>query len=255
MAGDSIEYDILTSHPVGGYPADMPMPFGAWRLYSGLDITGITTPNVAALSTDLMVLNWADNAATSVKAAYSFEMPLDYCPNPVYPGRAATGVTATPYAIDTAAKNQDFLKLYGIFRRSRAAADATGTANTLTPIANVYWFTPTTDIAIRSLTTGAVGEQASATTGLGNGSAYLPFISASNEDATTNLTGFAPMVMDIGARLRAEGKRILPGDVVRIVLGVNVAYADAQMQMMTTRLRYWRNACFNDVRQRGINLA
>lgn len=254
MAGDNLEYDTLTSHPGIGFPADMPMPFGAWRLFSGLDITGITTPNLAALSTDLMLLNWADNAADTVRVAYSFEMPLDYCPNPVYPGRAATGVTATPYAIDTAAKNQDFLKFYAIARRSRGAADATGTANTLTPVAQVHWFTPGTDIVIRSLTTGAVGEQASAATGLGNGSAYLPFISASNEDATTNLTGFAPMVMDIGARLRAEGKRILPGDVVRIVLGVNAQYADAQMQVIATRLRYWRNACFNDVRQRGINI-
>ncbi len=244
MAADSIEYDILTSHAGIGYPADMPMPFGAWRLFSGLDITGATTPNVAAVSTDLMLLNWADNAATTVRAAYSFEMPLDYCPNPNFPGRAAA-------TADTAAVGSDFLKFYGTFRRTRAAAD---TDTTLTPVAQVHWFTPGTDIVIRSLTTGAVGEQASATTGLTTGNAYLPTLAASNEDATTNLTGFCPMVMDIGKRLRAEGKRILPGDVVRIVLGVNVAYANATMQMMTTRLRYWRNACFNDVRQRGINI-
>ncbi len=241
MAGDSIEFDTLTSHAGIGFPGDIQFPLSNFQLATGLILTGATTPAAVNLLTNEHVIQWAANAAVTVLAAIKFTMPFDYAYKPNYPGRA----TAT---VDTAAAGDDFLKFYGVFRRQRAAADS---ATDFTPRATVFWWTPGTDTTIRSLTTNAVAEQASTTTGLASGTAYLPTITADN---TADLTGFYPMVMDIGKRLRAEGKRIFPGDQVRILVGPDAVNANAIMQMSAAWLRYRKNACFNDMRMRGINL-
>lgn len=249
MAGDNLEYEILTSHAGMGFPKDLILPLNSFTEDTGLALTAATTPRGAVLATTAVpVIQWAANAAVTVQAAVSFIMPFDYNYNPDYPGRAEA-------TANTAAINSDFLKFYGIFRRQRAAADAaTGTpATEFRPRATVVWWTPGSETALQSLTTNPAGVQASTTTGLSLGSTYalLPAITADNTD---DLVGFCPMVMDIGERLRAEGKRILPGDQVQILVGPEAVNANAIMQMTSAWVRYKANACFNDVRMRGINI-
>jgi len=250
MAADSMDFDILTSTAGIGFPKDLILPHSTYvEDTTGLSLTAATTPRCAILgTTGIPVVQWAANAAVTVQASRQFIMPLDYAPNPVFPGRAAA-------TVDTAATNSDFLKFYGIFRRQRAAADAaTGTpATEFRPRCTVIWWTPGTSTANNTLTTNPAGVQASTTTGLSLGSSYalLPAITADN---TGDLTGFCLMVMDIGERLRAEGKRILPGDFVQLLIGPEAVNANATMQMADSWLRYRANSCFNDMRMRGINL-
>lgn len=210
----NLEAAIEQSEPMDGYRCDLPIPQGAWL--NGADdtiLTGITTPARALLTVTVAgtgLVQWAANAAATVIAAAQIVMPGEYNDVAKNPGDRLA----------------DDLVLRAVMRRQRNAADAAAWSARLT----VRWFRPGTDTsAYRTLTT--------------NPTAVVPTISADN---TASLTGFSTLTFDIGARLRAEGVKILAGDVVRLLLGPDSQNANAALQLAGATLRYRRNAALRD---------
>jgi hypothetical protein len=66
-------------------------------------------------------------------------------------------------------------------------------------------------------------------------------IAATAADNTGLLTGFNWVEFDIGARLRAEGKQILAGDVVTLLVGPDAQNANAILQLAGAQVRLRRN--------------
>jgi hypothetical protein len=213
----ALERTIDQSISDHGFRADIPLPMGAWRLGSGLVLTAATAPEIIALDTNMQALKWDHgDAATDVIAA-EFTMPGDYNPTPDFPARpAATADTSSR----TWSEVNDDLKLFCLARKK----DADDAENAdLAVQCQVYWFTPGTDTALKSLTTPA--------------SVTLPAAVAG-----TTLAGLNQITLDIGDRLRAEGKRILPGDVVKLVVGPNEApgTTDLDLELIPQNIRYRR---------------
>lgn len=225
ISAATLEQNIHLSNPDTGYHDQFVIPLGAWRNKDATALTGASTPAATNLLTNEEIISWAANAAVTVQAAVKFSMPDNYAFLVGNPGRAAA-------TVDTAAILDDDIKLICNMRRQRAAADTGAWAARAT----VFWYTPGTTAA--SLTTFTT-----------NPTAAVPTIAADN---TAALTGFARLTFDIGARLRAEGRRILPGDEVRVLIGPDAANANAALQMTSSLVQYRRHMGLRDLRLRGI---
>lgn len=214
----NIEDIVNHSEPTDGIRTDVlaTLPSGCWR--NGADgtvLTGASTPAVALLTASSVagaeLVQWAANAANTVIASAQFVMPGEYTPM----GRIEGGDRLT-----------DDLVFRAVMRRQRNAADAAAWAARCT----VRWFTPGSDTtAYQTLTT--------------NPTASIPAIAADN---TGSLVGFSTLTFDIGARLRAEGKRIRAGDVVRLIIGPDAANANAVLQFAGGVVRGRRHLALAD---------
>jgi hypothetical protein len=225
MSPHTLESAILNSTPDVGYPDVTPFPIRDWvKDTDSTVLTNASTPAAALITADHDVLQWALSAAVTVQATLQFDMPDTYaylCSNP---GRAAS-------TVDTSATLDDQLFLQCAVRRAIAGTDVVAWAARLM----VSWFTPGTSTSPTVLTTGAT--------------VVVPTVDGDN---TANVSGFSRVSFDIGARLRAEGKRILPGDVVRLFLGPDAVNANSVLQIASTSLRFRRHASIRDLTVRGI---
>jgi hypothetical protein len=227
MSPHTIESAILNSTPDVGYPDVIPFDLRSWvKDTDSTVLTGASTPAAVLISTpDIEAIQWATSAAVTVQATLQFQMPDTYaylCGNP---GRAAS-------TIDTTAVLDDQLVLQCSVRRQIAGADAAAWNARLM----VSWFTPGVSTTVPTvLTTGAT--------------VAVPTVAADN---TATVVGWTKANFDIGARLRAEGKRILPGDVVRLYLGPDSVNASSVLQICGTSLRFRRHASIRDLTSRGI---
>lgn len=238
ISGDGIEQAVLTSTPGLGFPKDYHFPVGVWKKDDATVLTGASAPASVAFLTSDEVIQWAANAAVTIRAAVKFTMPFDYAVRPTFPGRGDAQV-------DTNAQGDDNLVFMGYFRRQRAAADS---ATDFTPRCTVIWWTPGVSTALNTLTTNPAGVQVDSNHKLST-TAYVPTIAASN---AADLVGWGLMACDIGARLRAEGKRIQPGDEVRLIVGPDAVNANAALQMGGSWLRYRSHMHFRNMAQRRI---
>lgn len=220
-----LEYQMTVAPPGQGVPFRQVFHEGAWLNKDGTVLTGASTPaRVQLLSGGRSVMQWAANAAATVQAAFDTSIDSNYAVT-----RGSTPRIAS--VADTTALSDDPLKFKAIIRRQRNAADSAAWSARAT----ILWGRLGTDTAWNTLST--------------NPTASIAAIAADN---TADLTGFGVLTFDIGARLRAEGKRIYPGDAIRILLGPDAANANSVMQVAQSWLEYPRHNCFQSMSDRGI---
>lgn len=234
----ALEQDIHFSTPDCGYHDQIAIPLREWVLAAdGTVLTGATAPPLL-VEANAVTINWA--LSSTVKLAWQFEMPDNYAVVSSFPGRAAT-------AVDTAAVLDDDIKVFVTARRRHTANSLEADANNSKILeVDVKWFTPPGNGA-------AVTTNNSLTT-----PARITLPDKTLPAATTNVgnnNNYSTLTFDIGARLRAEGKRILPGDIVTLSLGPSTnGSAATTIQVAATQLQYRRHIGLRDLRQRGILL-
>lgn len=236
----ALEQDIHFSTPDCGYHDTIDIATREWVLDSdGLSLTGATATTVVveAIPTtgNMITVNWPASITSTGRIAWQTTMPLNYAVVTSYPGRAAT-------AVDTAAVLDDDIKLLVTARRRHTAA-LLQASNSKILDCSVSWFTPPGNAAA---TTANNGLTAAA-------SITLPDKTAAATNVGTN-DNYSVLTFDIGARLRAEGKRILPGDTVKFSLVPSANSATGSIQMASCILCYRRHIGLRDLRQRGILL-
>lgn len=185
----------LTAQP---WRQSLVLPLGSWRDKSGLTLTATTEPDLIAMATSSEGMKWDHGGAATDYAACTFTMPFEFEP--------------------AAVPNYD-MKLVVVARKLDAAADENAD---LALQATLGWFTPgvvsnprqTSVTATAPTLTTAAGSIQTLTT-----PAKALMATAVIAAANTAATGFARYELDLGARLRAESKALLAGDIVTIKLG------------------------------------
>lgn len=191
---------------VNGFRGCLPLMVDSAGVGTG-PLTASTAPEKIAWATDLDAIKWDHGDTSTNVVKWSFRMPYDY----------------DPLAEDKSGNKDDiFIK---VFARK---LDTDDTENSDLKIqAQVTWITAGTDTSNSQLTTPA-----SATLAAANNS--------------TAPAGMAEYTLNIGARLRAENKRIDAGDIVTIAIGPNeqVGTTDLDLEMLAPVLVYRRHAAF-----------
>lgn len=236
MPGDgsplNIEQAMQTSEPDHGYAEDLLLPLGSWRDKSGLTLTASTEPDVSAVNGQLG-LKWDHGGAASDFALCDFTMPLQF------------------------AENQDRLKLVVAARKLDAAADENAD---LMIQAQVLWSSPgkvnkpSETNAAAAVPTQSVAPSPLETLNTLTTPAKALLAAAVINSGDPGNEGIFEYELDIGARLRAEGKRINAGDRVEIRFGPNETVGSADMDLETSIpiLRIVRHASLLDRTARRV---
>lgn len=208
----NIERVLDESIKGNGLRGDIPLLNGAART-GILNLTGATTPAVVAIDTTDDVIRWLFGDTAATVAAWSFWMPDDYA----RAAKSRQGVT-------------DDIVVKAVARKVDSSTDENAD---LALQCQVSWYTPGTDTTVKTLTTPAKATLAASTTGSG-------------------VTGFAKYTLDIGERLRAESKTILPGDKVRLILGPDdtVGTTNMTMDVSAVKVTYRKHAALATVADR-----
>jgi len=196
----------LTADP---FRVTIPLTLGSWRDKSGLTGTASTEPDIVSMA-GVYGMKWDNGGTTTDHATATFTMPFEFSPQ------------AVP---------QQDIKLSVVARKLDAASDEN--AN-LALQASLSWFTPgevdnprqndTTATAPVEVT--AAGTATSLTT-----PAAVLLAAATVASVNTAAGGFHRYELDLGARLRAEGKAIKAGDIVHITLAPNETVGSSDMDL------------------------
>ncbi len=215
----------LTANP---FRNDLPIPLGAWRDKSGLTLTATTEPDLIQMANGPFGMKWDHGGTTTDFASLDFPMPFTF-------------------AEDNGVPKFDF-KLMCSARKLDAAADENAD---LCLQAQIVWFTPDAlDNPVGQVATSVVPKLGGVSTTLKTLTtpALALMATATIAAANTATTGFARYSLDIGARLRAEGKSIYAGDIVQIRLSPNeaVGTTDMDLEVLSPRVVLRRTLGFAD---------
>lgn len=179
----------------GGFPEDVMITLGQLRDSTGYTaLSNSTTPEIAAMNTNFDVIKWDHGDTSAHTVEFEFQMSRAF------------------------AELQDFLQVRVPIRK----VDTVDENADLCLQAQIFAFEPGTlsDPSVQ-LSTGtvpvAVAGETTAITLTTVAKSLLPACNASSSNST--LVGWVTVVLDIGERLRAEGKRIKAGAIVKIVIG------------------------------------
>lgn len=203
--------DPLTLDP---WREDQFVPLGAWRDKSGLTLTATTEPDLIVMGTSFYGMKWDHGGTTTDIARLNFIMPMHFA--------EAEGLP------------QYDIKLICVARKLDPSATGSDENTNLCLESQLNWFSPailndqrgrlvtdtaptisTAATASKSLTTPARALLATAT------------LAADN----TGVAGFARYELDLGARIRAEGKALYAGDVCSLALYPHEAVGGTDMDL------------------------
>lgn len=220
-SGFDIERNLAGAVRSYGYPEDRAIPLSVLRDATGYTaLSNATTPEIAAMNTNFEVVKWdhGDTAANTVE--FEFQMGREF------------------------AELQDHIQIRVPVRKVDSGGDENAD---LCLQAQIFAFEPgsLSDPAVQ-LSTGTVpGVVAGETTAITLTTVAKCLLPACNTSAAnSNLTGWVTGILDIGERLRAEGKRIKAGAVVKIVIGPDdtVGSSDMDVEMGPPVLTVQRHA-------------
>lgn len=196
--------------PGDPYRQCFPLSLGAWRDKSALTGTATTEPDFVSMGGGVFGMKWDHGGTTTDHATVTIRMPFEFAPN-------------APLKSD--------IRLIVCARKLDAAADENADLGLQ---ASMSWFTPGVvsnprqdDVTATAPTLAtAAGDIKTLTT-----PAKVLLAAATIQAANTNPVGFADYEIDLGARLRAEGKTIKAGDIVHITLAPTETVGSADMDL------------------------
>ena len=200
------------------------LPITDWKTAADLSLTASTSPRLELLSSVITVMTWIFSDAAANAGAIQFTMPNEW-------------------AGDSAKQR---LKLWVPARKLDAGADENAT---LKLQCRMFWVNPpaATSTSRRSASPSTSTYDATHTALTTAPSQIIA--AAANHSATA---GFIDYEFDLGARLIAESKQILPGATVKLWLGpdTTVGTTDMKLQVMTPRLIIAEHSAAFDISKR-----
>lgn len=215
MSRGTIEAAMQESAPDRGWREDWHTSLGDWTVAAGTILTATSVPNIKAIATNLLGIEYAAADDIAEFAAYSFVMPRSY------------------------AQYQDDLQVEVVARK------VGGTDNTdLCMEANIHWFepgtlnSPNTQSSTGTVPTLTAGDAAKSVLTTGARALMAALGAGTNADTVD----FAVYILDIGARLVAESRRIPAGAPCTIAVAPHEAIGVTTLEFFPPTIRWRRHA-------------